>query len=342
MDPIVSAGCSAMSWRTEEGLHLWGRTFDFHCLPPDTRITHLPRGTAYRLCDSPAAPAQTAAYAAMGTGLLLPALPAPALYEGINDQGLMGGQLYYRTFAHYPAEARPGTLALQPPLLVYHLLAKCASVEEAVRTLEEEITPVSLPLLGSVPPLHWAFTDRSGETVIVEPDQEGLRIYRRTVGVMTNSPGYSWHRLNLLNYAGARDLEHLPPDLEDCPASCFSASGSQSLPGGWTSPARFVRLAFLRRYALRGTGETDGVARMFRLFQSAAFPLGIARLEEEGHAWDYTVYTSVMCAETRRFYWTTHENQRIQVAELDALAGRTAPVQLELGREADFAVRTPR
>ena len=49
-----------------------------------------------------------------------------------------------------------------------------------------------------------------------------------------------------------------------------------------------------------------------------------------------------MCAETRRFYWTTHENQRIQVAELDALAGRTAPVQLELGREADFAVRTPR
>ena len=109
MDPIVSAGCSAMSWRTEEGLHLWGRTFDFHCLPPDTRITHLPRGTAYRLCDSPAAPAQTAAYAAMGTGLLLPALPAPALYEGINDQGLMGGQLYYRTFAHYPAEARPAS-----------------------------------------------------------------------------------------------------------------------------------------------------------------------------------------------------------------------------------------
>ena len=39
MDPIVSAGCSAMSWRTEDGLHLWGRTFDFHVLPPDTRIT---------------------------------------------------------------------------------------------------------------------------------------------------------------------------------------------------------------------------------------------------------------------------------------------------------------
>ena len=97
-------------------------------------------------------------------------------------------------------------------------------MEEAVRTLEE-ITPISLPLLGSVPPLHWTFSDRSGETVIVEPDQEGLHIYRRTVGVMTNSPGYPWHRLNLLNYAGARDLEHLPPDLEDCPASCFSASG---------------------------------------------------------------------------------------------------------------------
>ena len=335
-----SAGCSAMSWRTEDGLHLWGRTFDFHLLPPGTRITYLPPGTVYHLCDDKTAPVQTAAYAAVGTGLLLPQLPAPALYEGINQQGLMGGQLYYRTFAHFPDTPRPGTLALQPPLLVYHLLARCASVEEVVHTLETEVTPVAMPLMGTVAPLHWTFSDRSGETIVVEPDREGLHIYRRTVGVMTNSPGYPWHRLNLLNYAGARDLEHTLPDLEeDCPSPCFSGSGSQSLPGGWTSPARFVRLAFLRRYALQGTGETEGVARMFRLFQSAAFPLGIVRLEDG--MWDCTVYTSVMCAETRRFYWTSHENQRIQMVELDTLCRHCAPLQLDMGRQADFALRTP-
>ena len=55
-----------------------------------------------------------------------------------------------------------GTQPLQPPFLVFHMLAQCASVEEVVRCLEEELTLVDVPMMGTVSPLHWAFHDKSG------------------------------------------------------------------------------------------------------------------------------------------------------------------------------------
>ena len=144
-----------------------------------------------------------------------------------------------------------------------------------------------------MPTLHWAFSDRTGEMIVVEPDRDGLKVYRNTIGVMTNSPGYSWHRLNLLNYAGIRDLDYDVLDLEsDRLNQCFSGSGAQGLPGDWSSPSRFIRLAFLKKFCVKGRDESQGVANMLHLFQSAAFPLGIVRITEQGTV---TEYDKEMC-----------------------------------------------
>ena len=277
-------------------------------------------------------------------GLLIPS--SPILYEGINEMGLMGGQLYYREFACYPEVPRPGTVPLQPPFLVYHLLSQCATVDEAAAMLEEETTLVALPFMGTVPPLHWAFSDRTGETMIIEPDQDGLHIYRRSLGVMTNSPGYPWHRTNLLNYPQLRPLdygelawggERLEP--------CFSGSGAAGLPGDWSSPSRFVRLAFLREHAVKGGDEAEGVSLLFRLLHSAAFPLGAVELTGPGEItphdrgvvpYDYTVYSSVLCAESMRFYWLTYRNSRVRYVELSRLLKGDRPLQFALGEEPEF------
>ena len=209
---MLCAGCSALSWHTEDGKHLWGRNLDFNRLAEGTMVTFFPTGTIYRIfgTEDPSGTQEirrTARYAAAGMGLY-PTSGIAILYEGINSQGLMGGQLYYRTLAHYSAHCRPGTTPIQPPFLVYHLLAQCATVEEVVQVLRKELTLVDRPFWGTVPPLHWTFSDRTGESIVVEPDEDGLHIHRNTIGVMTNSPDYRWHRLNLLNYAGIRDLDH--------------------------------------------------------------------------------------------------------------------------------------
>lgn len=345
------AGCSALGWDTRDGKHLWGRNLDYNNLSPETAVCYIPRGTSYSPCVGGLAPAprRTSAYAAAGTGLL--ALPdSPILYEGINEKGLMGGQLYYRQFAHYAPAVRPGTVALQPPLAVYHLLAQCACVDEVVNAIEKDVTLVSTPLFGAVPPLHWAFMDRTGEMIVIEPDERGVTIYRNTVGVMTNSPSYDWHRLNLLNYAGIRDLDYATVTVcGENLAQCFSGSGAQGMPGDWSSPSRFVRLALLKKHAVRGADEASGVTGMFHLLGSAAFPLGMVRVTDEGakseldgarSPYDYTIYTAVMCAESLRFYWTTHENRRIQYIDLNDLAAMDQPCPFDLGRQPDFLHRT--
>lgn len=353
-DAMLCAGCSALSWHTEDGKHLWGRNLDFNRLAEGTMVTFFPTGTIYRIfgTENPSGTQEirrTARYAAAGMGLY-PTSGIAILYEGINSQGLMGGQLYYRTLAHYSAHCRPGTTPIQPPFLVYHLLAQCATVEEVVQVLRKELTLVDRPFWGTAPPLHWTFSDRTGESIVVEPDEDGLHIHRSTIGVMTNSPDYRWHRLNLLNYAGIRDLDHDGLCIcGDSLTQCFSGSGAQGLPGDWSSPARFVRLALLKEHCLPGKDEASGIAAMLHLFQSAAFPLGMIRVSQPGHIteqdsgvvpFDYTVYTSIMCAESLRYYWTTYENQRVQCIDLHHLSNRDQPVQFPLGREPDFLYLT--
>ena len=347
----LAAGCSALAWATLDHRHLWGRNYDFDRLAEGSGMIFLPRGTEYWgvTAEGQAFAPHSAVYACMGMGLRLS--PTPVLYEGINEKGLMGGQLYYRGFAHYPDVPVPSGRTLQPPVLVYHLLAQCDGVEEAVRYLREEVELAEIPMLGTVAPLHWMFHDRTGESVVVEPDREGLHIYRGAMGVMTNSPGYPWHKLNLLNYAALRNQDYPTVELGgERQEQCFSGSGAQGLPGDWSSPSRFVRLAFLRSCALPGRDEAEGVSRMLHLFQSAAFPLGAVRVSSQSHVteldrevlpFDYTGYTSIYCAESGRAYWTTYENQRVQVLNLAALQERREPLIIPLDKTPDFWDRTP-
>ena len=111
-----------------------------------------------------------------------------------------------------------------------------------------------------------------------------------------------------------------------------------------------MRLVFLKKYALPGKDEEEGVGRMFHLFQSAAFPLGLVRVSHKSHVteldkdvvpYDYTVYTSIYCGESLRAYWTTYENQQIQFLDLAALTERKEPFSIPLGREPVFKNAAP-
>ena len=87
---------------------------------------------------------------------------------------------------------------------------------------------------------------------------------------------------------------------------------------------------------------------LFRLLHSAAFPLGAVELTGPGEitppttgAWcpyDYTVYSSVLCAESMRFYWLTYRNSRVRYVELSRLLkGRPPPPVRAGGRSRSSA-----
>ena len=345
-------GCSAMSWSDEDGRHYWGRNFDYNRFAAGSGIVYLPQGTpvcAFIREGQNSGETYPARYAALGMGTL--SIPgAPVLYDGVNEAGLAGGQLYFREFARYAQEVRSGTVRVQPGLALVYILSQCATCEEAAREFLDGMTLLREPLFGAVPPLHWSFSDRTGETIVIEPLQEEVRVYRRTVGVMTNSPDYAWHEQNLLNYVHMRSLDHDALHMGGKQLrQCFSGSGALGMPGDWSSPSRFVRLCFLRENALRERGEEAAVSAMFRLFESAAFPLGAVRVSDFSDVtehdsdvipFDYTVYTSVACLESLRYYWTSRENLRVQYADMRDLCKVCEPICLPVSARADFVCRT--
>ena len=40
---MMNAGCSALSWKTQDGKHLWGRNMDFNRLAQGSKISFIPR-----------------------------------------------------------------------------------------------------------------------------------------------------------------------------------------------------------------------------------------------------------------------------------------------------------
>lgn len=351
----MNGGCSSISWSTEDKNHLWGRNFDFNRIAEGSKITYVPKGKEYYCCGTSLEnnvveeTKVESKYSAVGTGSLL-IKTTPVLYEGVNEKGLMGGQLYFRGFAHYPSEKSPDTMALQPPFVVTYLLTQCASIEEVVDTIKNKVTIISIPMLGNVPTIHWSFTDRTGENIIIEYDKKGMNIYRNSMGVMTNSPDYSWHRTNLLNYFNIRNIDYDSLEINgDKLEQCFSGNGAMGLPGDCSSPSRFIRLSFLKKYGVKGKNEEEGVTNAIHLFNNVAFPLGLVEVSEKGDItkydsgvvpYDYTVYTSIMCSESLKFYWVSYENQRVQCVDLNHLLTNDEYVQFDIDRKADFKYLT--
>ena len=315
---MLDSGCSSFSWDTEDGKHLLGRTYDmFGDLGAD-EISVIGKG--YDLPLDPEGKRR------VKTRLGMVAMTIPSAYvfvDGINEKGLMGCLLNYPGFGHFNTNRGNGNEDVCPGSFLGYILAACSSVEDVVRAAGS-VNLTDEPVYGAVMSVHYIFSDQTGEAVIIEPDEGGLSVYRSTIGVMTNSPGYPWHRTNLRNYLFAGNVH---PEPRMIAGEMFSAlghgtGGSYGLPGSYSSPDRFVRLAFAKTFAPKGKDEIDGVTRMFHNFAVVDVPDGFL-YDPKGHGdSEYTLCTTVMCSESLTYYLSSCQDRRISALSVErALSG---------------------
>jgi len=308
-------GCSSFSWETKDGCHLLGRTYDQFGNLAANRVISVPR-------RAPCGPGLRGRGGALPgkygyTGMAVLGFGEPIIVDGVNQAGLMGALLHYPEYAVYPETPEPGTQTVHPGRLLAWLLSQCASVNEAAEAMSA-LTLVDEPIQGKPLPAHYILSDGKGETVIIEPDKDGLKIHRRTIGVLTNSPDYLWQRTNLRTYVGVTNLPKAAQSIVGHEIREFGErlGGGFGLPGDYSSPSRFVRLAFMKEFAVRGTDELDGVSRMFRAFAPVDIPEGLAKADPDYAAYEQTLCTSVMCAESGVYYFAPAQNRRISAVRL--------------------------
>jgi choloylglycine hydrolase len=262
--------------------------------------------------------------------------------DGMNEAGLYVGMYYLPGFAEYaphlPAEA---ARALSVGDFMQWMLSSFSTVDEVrARLGDVRVVNVDDPRFGGAAlPFHWKVADPSGRSIVIEIVEGGtVKVYDAFLGVITNSPTYDWHLLNLRNFIGLSPAPRAGVAIGDVTLRPFGAgSGMVGLPGDFSPPSRFVRAAALTASVRPLAGAEDAVFEAFRILDSFNIPLGaiapagqIAK-DIEGA----TQITSASDLANRVYYFHTMQNRQVRAVDLKKIdfgRVRTQTIEDDLAR----------
>ena len=197
------------------------------------------------------------------------------------------------------------------------------TVDEAEKALKS-VAIIAKPINDKYPvsQLHWMIGDAK-RSIVVEYTENGLEIFKNDADVLTNQPGYGWHKENLRNYMNL--FSQMPKEMKWNKVK-LTAFGSGSLmrgiPGDYYSPSRFVRVAYLNTHYPVQTSEADNISRLFHTLAGVAMIDGAAAMADGD--FEKTVYTGGYSARTQTYYYNTYEDPAIKSVALSDYAINSA------------------
>lgn len=299
--------CTAINVKTPFGSIFLGRTMDFS-YPLDPQLYVVPKG--YEWTNQLNTHTIKTNYTFMGIGQDI----SPVTFaDGVNEMGFAIAVLYFPGYAVYDPIQMQGhqTLSLTALEMTKFLLSTCASVDQAAKLLNTiRIVGMEDPVTQSIAPLHWIMADKQGKCSVIEKTENGLQVMNNPIGVLANSPDFSWHMTNLRNY-----MNVTPAQMESIKWNSFSltpfgqGAGTFGLPGDYTPPSRFVRAAFQKSHAVYSNNLSEAVVTCFHVMDSVSIPKGIV-MTRRGTS-DYTQYTAFMDLTTLQYFFKTYDNSEI-------------------------------
>ena len=332
----MKLGCTSFSWETKDNKHLLGRTYDQFGNLDANKIVVIPKNYTIKLENNTESTAVcNAKYSLIGMGVM--GAETPIMVDALNDSGLMGALLYYPEFAKYDTQLTEKSININPGFFVTYILSQFSTVGEIILKIKD-INLTNEDMFGEKIPVHYIFSDRSGETIIIEPDKNGINIHRNSIGVLSNSPDYAWQKNNLRNYMGITNEPRKSQNIVNFEISEFGeGSGALGLPGDYTPVSRFIRIAFLKQFSVKGNDEIDGVTKMFNNFASVTIPEGI--IKAVGHEYyEKTLCLTSMCSESLMYYFVLSTNRRIQAVDLNLEKDNLELKLFDLIEEEDISV----
>ena len=297
--------CTSISFNTKD--HYFGRNLDYE-FGYNESVTVTPRKYPFRFRHVQTPDTR---YAMIGMAFVVDNYPL--YYDATNEAGLSMAGLNFPGYARYHA---PDTdkLNVAPFEFIPFVLSQCGTVADA-RQLLAKVNLCAEDFNDKLPasPLHWHIADAQC-SIVAESTVDGLKIYDNPAGVMTNSPTFDFHLLNLTHYMGVtREIadNRFAPGL---PVKAYSrGAGGFGLPGDLSSASRFVRATFALNNSVCDSDEESSVGHFFRLLGSVEQQKGCCAVE---HGYEYTIYSS--CCNTTRgiYYYTTYNNGCITAVDM--------------------------
>lgn len=239
--------------------------------------------------------------------------------DGMNEAGLGLGALFFPGEAQYQdmKSDTSQTITINDlPLYILQNFGTLDEIKEALPSLN--VVGIKTPQMGGIiVPAHFSVYDKTGKGIIIEYTKAGLNIYD-SIGVMTNSPEYSWHLTNIKNYVEltAEGAEPIVIDGVSF-ASTGQGSGLMGIPGDPTPPSRFIRAGAMA-YLAENPGDAAGALTLaMHIMNTVDIPLGTVRdFSDKESFGDYTQWVVGRDLTNGVLYFRTYNNMTLRSIDM--------------------------
>ena len=296
--------CTGVRFSGKDGAMYFGRNLDWSCGYGE-KVVITPRGYKY----SSAFLGEMGGVAVIGMGII--AENIPLYFDCANEHGLAVAGLNFPGYASYApsvVNSKTNVAAYEFPLWV---TLNFKTVDEVLKALKDVVI-VAKPINEqySVSQLHWMIGDKE-RSIVVEYTSRGMEIFENEVDVLTNQPGYAWHRENLRNYM---NLGFEEPEKVNWGKAELKPFGTGSLlrglPGGFYPTDRFVRVAYFNTHYPMQRAEAANISRLFHTLAGVAMIDGAAAMTDG--KFEKTIYTGGYSTAAQTYYYNTYEDFAIK------------------------------
>lgn len=291
-----------------------GRTLDWRT-PIPTNLYVYPRGVQKQSMPSGPMLTWTSQY-----GSVVAVGYDGGVTEGMNEAGLVVNGLFCKGTIYKEAIGNNNMPVMSLSMFVSYFLDNFATVGEVSAWLAENQFAIFGKTFdgGTVSTLHWAMTDRSGETLVLEYVDGNLNLYKsRDLQVMTNDP----------------DM----PQMQAIEKYWQGVGGVNMLPGTVRSADRFVRASFFIKHVPTNVGYDAALGSLASIMGTVSVPYGY-EIEGEPNV-SSTQWRSISDATGAKYYFKFADSLStfwIDLGHLMLTPG--APIlKLDTSSHADFS-----
>lgn len=274
--PEASA-CSRVVYQGDKGYVLVGRTLDWRT-PIPTNLYVYPRGVAKKSMPTEPCLEWKSKY-----GSVLAVGYDGGVTEGMNEAGLVMNGLFCRGTIYKVAATDGDTPVMSLAMLISYFLDNFATVDEVdawLKTANFGIYGAAFDG-GTASTLHWALTDTTGETLVMEYVNGQLTTSRgKEYKVLTNDPPM--------------------PQMQAINNYWKAVGGKNMLPGTVRSADRFARASFFISHVPTDFDYPDALGCLESIMGTVSVPYGY-EIEDEPNL-SSTQWRSVSDATGGKYY----------------------------------------
>ena len=318
--------CTGITLKGSDGTVVFARTLEWGTFDLQGEFLVIPRGTELKATPMPDGRdgiRWTAKYGVAGAS----GMKKLILADAVNEHGLTVGMFYLPGYTKYqPYDPKTADISMASVDVPMYLASQFRTFDEVRAGLKKvRVVPVVEKIIGIVPPVHYIVTDPSGKSAVIQYIDGALTFFDAPLGVVTNSPNYDWHILNLNNYLNLSAVGLSPVEASGLKFAPLGAgSGMIGLPGDFTPPSRFVRAVAFTQTARRTKGGYDTVREAFRILDNFNVPAAAAEgsaghSDGEGLVYSATQWTIATDIKNKRVYYHTQFSRNVRMVDLNTV-----------------------